>query len=562
MLPNVLDRPWVTDAGFFALSTLAPESRSLMFQLARRYPALALREYQTYIASPIGREIFEQAVMAAPEEAVGLAQGRSATGHDVLELLTTSQSRELRWLASLAERGGPAKTAIFFRSPGSATDGPGYFSAVASLRVAASPEDVPLYDRALENYAEVLFRAAQDQGSAIPPELRQLPARDVYLLLTYGRTEEDDLLFGRIFDTLLLPKLRSSSPVKVIAEAGGVNLRRFLSTAAAHHRLDPFLQAGLVEQAIRSIDRAQRSVDDLIEAAAIVNAIPNPARLAQLQSVVLAEYERGPETRALYGLLAAAISRKLPRAAVTPVFQRIASEYAPYFKEPRELNAAALFDAQGLCVQQQLFYDDDDAAESFLSFRALYQKDPAWNWEDHQWYVRVAGHNPSGRRIEIFANVPRSVPRTIRSDGEGDRRDALAKLLIAQGARPSVLIHRGHTWYVDQSLRYLAPSCRLVYLGSCRGMTSAYTVIVQANQAQMIATNGVGTQTVNDPLLKAINDELLRGGKILEWERFWQVQQARLGSNPDFRDYIPPPRNIAAIMLAAYYDTLAAGQVF
>ena len=125
-----------------------------------------------------------------------------------------------------------------------------------------------------------------------------------------------------------------------------------------------------------------------------------------------------------------------------------------------------------------------------------------------------------------------------------------------------MLIHRGHTWYVDQSLRYLAPSCRLVYLGSCRGMTSAYTVIVQANQAQMIATNGVGTQTVNDPLLKAINDELLRGGKILEWERFWQVQQARLGSNPDFRDYIPPPRNIAAIMLAAYYDALAAGQVF
>ena len=78
MLASVLDRPWVTDAGFFALPALAPESRNLMLQIARRYPALALREYRTYIASPIGREVFEQAVMADPEEAVGLASGRSA----------------------------------------------------------------------------------------------------------------------------------------------------------------------------------------------------------------------------------------------------------------------------------------------------------------------------------------------------------------------------------------------------------------------------------------------------------------------------------------------------
>ena len=559
---QVMDRPWLSDAGFFALSnlaaTVAPEqARPLLLKAARRYPALALREYRSYLGLPFGREVFETAALAAPDEAVGLANGHSATSQDVMELLRAGQSPELRWLASLPA--GRQRAAVFFRSPSSATEGPGYFSAVASLRIAASGDDAALYDRVLENHAEVLFRGAQDNGSAIPAELRQLPARDVYLLLTYGRTEEDDLLFGRIFDALLMPKLRATPPAKLIAEAGGVNLRRFLSTAAAHHRLGPFLEAGLVERAIRGIDGSERPVDDMIEAAAILNAIQSPARLAQLQPLLVSEFQRGAGAQALYGLLAASVARKLTpaQASTNPAFQRIAAEYAPYFKEPRVLDAEALFDGQGRCLQQHLFYDDDDAADSFRSFRAIYQRDPSWQWEDREWYVRVASRSAAGRRIEIFANVPRS----IRAGGEGDRRHQLAKLVAGLGAPPSVLVHRGHTWYVDQSLRYLAPACRLVYLGSCRGMMNAYAVIVQANQAQMIATNGVGTETVNDPLLKALNDELLRGGKTLDWDRFWLAQQARLGSNPEFRDYIPPPRNVAAIMLAAYYDLLAAGKV-
>ena len=120
------------------------------------------------------------------------------------------------------------------------------------------------------------------------------------------------------------------------------------------------------------------------------------------------------------------------------------------------------------------------------------------------------------------------------------------------------MIHRGHTWYVDESLRYLTPSARLVFLGSCHGMESAYAVMAIANRAQMIATRGIGTQSINDPLLKAINDELLKNASTLEWDPFWRIQETKLGGQT-FRDYIPPPRNAAAIMLAAYYDYRRTG---
>jgi hypothetical protein len=134
----------------------------------------------------------------------------------------------------------------------------------------------------------------------------------------------------------------------------------------------------------------------------------------------------------------------------------------------------------------------------------------------------------------------------------------IAKLLIQQGRTPAMLVHRGHTWYVPKTLEYLTSSARLVFLGSCRGLENSYSVMALANQAQLISTRGIGTTSINDALLRAINDELLSGAKTLDWERFWHAQEAKLGSNPMFRDYIPPSRNAAAIMLAAYYGYLGS----
>src|ERR1035438_10134827 len=61
--------------------------------------------------------------------------------------------------------------------------------------------------------------------------------------------------------------------------------------------------------------------------------------------------------------------------------------------------------------QRHFFYDDDDGVRSFESFRKTYQRDPAWEIEDRGAYVRLTGHGPDGRRIEIFANVDRKSTR-------------------------------------------------------------------------------------------------------------------------------------------------------
>lgn len=556
-LPQLLNRPWIADSGFFSILTFArtyPKAgRELLILAATRYPDVALRD-----DLPI--DVFEAAVKAAPDEAVGVACGNSPTGQRVLGLLRDSPSAQLQILAHIA--GDPKlslpvrqRMAVFSAEIAAgritidqaiqASTESRYFGALANLRLSAAPAEIPMLDRVLSTYAEILFRTIGDA----PP---QLSARDVYLLLTYGRTEEDDASFAAVFDRLLMPRMHSLSTQKLLEQAHDLNLRPFLTTAIAHQRLDAFLAkagapAAQAQVLARCFTRLE-SVDDMIGAAEILDAIQDSERLRALKDVVLDQYHRAGQNQPLYGLLAASLGRKLD----DPALQAIALGYAPYLRQPRSLDTDALFDQHGVCIQQHIFYDDDDAHESFDSFQQTYTHDPQWHWQDRGWYVTVTGQGQRGRQIEIYANVPHATP------GADDRRQALTKLLIEQGRTPSMVVHRGHTWYVTKSLEYLTPSARLVFLGSCRGLENSYSVLALANRAQLISTRGIGTTSINDALLRAINDQLLTGAKTLDWEQFWRSEQAKLGANPMFRDYIPPSRNTAAIMLAAYYEYLAA----
>ena len=87
-------------------------------------------------------------------------------------------------------------------------------------------------------------------------------------------------------------------------------------------------------------------------------------------------------------------------------------------------------------------------------------------------------------------------------------------------------------------------------------MEAVAAVVESSSEAQVIATRGIGSHAINDPMLKALNDALLSGAGELAWRTFWKTQEERLGSDPRFADYIAPDRNSAAIFLAAYYDAL------
>jgi len=525
-LPVLIERPWIGETNFYRAAELARTAspaiaKQLLTAVALKNPGLAIREVDAYWALPNGREIFELAALYAPEETVVLIGGTSVTAKLVTQAVNECKRPEIRRLVQIANDkslDGPSKThaAILARFGLGPVNGLDYFTTLAALRRNSSGTDSLFLDRALEAYAQTLFRFFGERKEA--SNLGQLAVGDLCLLLSYGRSEEDDLLFNPIFDRLILPRAKAS------LELPDHHLRKFLALAAIHRRLDAFL-----EYAPGAAARVFASIASLEDAVAAAEILEGTANKSSLTSVIAAHADQP-----LYGLLAARIGEPAP----------LAEKYKPYFRTPRSLPTRPMFNASGVCIERYFFYNDDDGEESYQAFRQIYQRDPAWRFESKGSYVIVTGKSSNGKRIEIYANVP-------MTDGG---QNEISRIFASHRIDPVVVVHRGHSFHLDKSLRYLTKSAQLVFLGSCRGMDRVEDVLETSAAAQLIATRAVGTSSVNDPLLKAINDRLLSGASELDWSSFWSEQQAKLGSNPQFQDYVPPHRNATAIFLAAYYN--------
>jgi len=181
----------------------------------------------------------------------------------------------------------------------------------------------------------------------------------------------------------------------------------------------------------------------------------------------------------------------------------------------------------------------------------MYSVDPTWKIEEKPEYVHISGEGPTGRRIEIYANVPVN-----RREEVFRRQQLIADRLAARGLVATVVVHRGHSFHTQKTIRYVNSSAKLVFLGSCGGVTDVHSVIERSRDAQVIATRGIGTTELNDSILKSLSDALLRGDTAIDWAAFWRSQKERLGYHAMFRDYFAPHQDTASVLLRAYFQAL------
>jgi hypothetical protein len=485
-----------------------------------------------------------------------------------------------------------------------------YFHELVEARLEKGPNR--LLDRTMENFAQMALVGVRDGGREERMQLAAYPLRDLYLLFTFGRTETGGRFgngidfYQTLFDEIVAPKLRAtrasaaskpkvvkakarpvrgktvakgvktaqapSTPkgpltpaMRVLEEVKYLHLRHFLSQAVMHDRLQAFLnalgpeatQTAVLLRVFRDLDGSESPVEQAVAAAEVLDAVRVPAKRNAVGKTLKAEYARTESNRkvqALYGMLAVRFVQQTP----TPELNAIASSYRPYVRETRVFDAGSLF-TQKVAVQRHFFWNDDDGVESYESFRATYSGDPRWRMEKKDGYVHLTGVGKNGKRIEIYANIPVDILHPANRNRAPEivaRQDRVSEVLAERKLQPLVLVHRGHSYHLDKTLPFLNYSAKLVYLGSCNGMDRMAAVAERAGAAQIIATRGVGTMKVNDPVLKAINDEMLNSD-VVDWTRFWALLRQRMGSD-EFRDYIAPHQNAAASMLGAYFDFLAA----
>jgi hypothetical protein len=214
----------------------------------------------------------------------------------------------------------------------------------------------------------------------------------------------------------------------------------------------------------------------------------------------------------------------------------------PVFKMP----IALLKDSTNRIIIQQFFYGDKDGNNVFTTFLANF-RNANWKIINKPEWVEVV--STRGTAITIYANKPLDELQDLDAQAQANLGNYLDSLQL----EPTVVIHRGHSYFVKSTIDQLPSSAKIVLLGSCGGYQSLNEVLKRTTQAQIISSKQVGTGLINQSLINKITDEL-RNGRDLNWIQLWKTIESQFtGANKEkFDDYIPPHKNLGAIFIMAY----------
>ncbi len=450
-------------------------------------------------------------------------------------------------------------------------DGLNYYRLMVKTRINYAgrllARDTPLEMRALTSMMakkakDVFISQINGLHTATDPVrfkcLEPLTAQELYYLAVLG---EDEIytssytrgVFPKMFQRMAVPRADS-----LIMTVNGDYFRKFIKMAAAYNTLD-FVLKSMTPESSTSLMKAfmiglekTTTVDNVEDAVDVADSYSSIfEKNKELASFMMNEarwnYERCQKAGDKNGQVVYRLESTLFESADTSRKTNLSAELGipPVYSVAYN----TLTDDTGRVVQQLFFYGDDDkdGQNSFANFMAMFRGKPEWAIAENPDWVSIK--STRGKPVWIFANKP------LLGDDDPDAaaQAKLAKYLESKNISPSIFIHRGHSYHVKYSLAQIQPTARIVILGSCGGYNNMNEVLTISPDAHIISSKQVGTKTVNEPILQAINNDL-RSGKNVDWIPMWRElsKEFKGDSKELFDDYVPPYKNLGVIFIKAY----------
>ncbi len=429
----------------------------------------------------------------------------------------------------------------------------------------------PVSDTAVET--EALTRMLESKGKDIFVReinaLHDKPAATRFKILAALKPEElyylivmseDEIytssylgVYDRIFQRMAIPRGDS-----LIMRLHGDYFRKFIKMAAAYNKLDHFLatmdrdnSSTIMKAFIIGLEKAHE--EEAVDVADSYSSIfeKNPDLAQFVLNEVKWNYKRNMVNNDKRGTIIYNLLETLFESADTTNKVDLSAKLGipPVYT----INYDSLVDDSGRVVQQVFFYGDEDkdGQRSYADFMALFQKKSEWKITENPTKEWVTITSVKGKPILIFANKPLY--------GEDDPDDKaqhhLDDYLFDNKLKPTIYIHRGHSYHVRYTLKQIEASAKIVLLGSCGGYNNLSEVLTISSDAHIISSKQVGTKTVNEPIVQAIDNSLLEG-KNIDWINMWKDLGTRFQKDPvakeRFDDYIPPYKNLGVIFIKAY----------
>ncbi len=330
--------------------------------------------------------------------------------------------------------------------------------------------------------------------------------------------------------------------------------KKFIKMAANFNRLDSFLKTMpvanseiLMKAFVANLDKTG-NLEDAVDVADSYSSINDK----NLQNTILTYVKQNEQKcidennsrgKIIYGLLktiflSADTSNKIDLTATIG----IPSIY--------EISNKELQDEKGRIVQQVFFYGDEDGKTFFPPFLNSF---PAKDWSIVHKKEWVEIKSIKGN-VWVFANKPLDYDQNLDDSAQVH----LAKYLDENEMFPSVVVHRGHSYWLPGTIKRMPANAKVVVLGSCGGYQNLNQILDISPDAHIISTKEIGKGDINKPILNYLNQSIL-SGKTLSWRDMWKSLGSFFGKDPSYdvreswEDYIPPYKNLGAIFIKAYH---------
>jgi len=380
---------------------------------------------------------------------------------------------------------------------------------------------------------------------------------ELYFLMVYGQDEIYTSSFLGTFKRMM-ERMGTMKGDELLDKVRYDHFRTFIRMCAGYNTLTAFLatidgekKTKLMRDFIADLEKGRENdLEDAVDVADAFGSIVDSSLSDFLLKEVRNNYERCATIKSkkgviVYGLLATLF--KGSQAGDNGSSQISGELNLPPINLVPYKN---LVNDSGVVYEQFFFFGDEDGKTSLASFMALF-KSPDWagKWKIVQDKYWITISSTSGKPVVIYANQPLPEPE------DEEAQDRLTKYLEDRNIHPAIMVHRGHSYHLPLTIDKMTDASKIVMLGSCGGYHNLALVLDHSPEANIISSKQVGTMRVNEPIIRAINNQLL-GGNDINWIEMWQSLGLYFDKMPDakalFADYVPPHKNLGAIFIKAY----------
>jgi hypothetical protein len=378
---------------------------------------------------------------------------------------------------------------------------------------------------------------------------------ELYFLIVNGENDMYTSSFKHTFNRLLARMGKKPRGDSLLLSVQFNQFRKFIKILAAYNRLDTFLKTmpngfaeSLMQAFVSDLDKTdglEAATDVADSYASIQNSKLRLSMLSNIKTCALRAKTMGNwRGEKIYGLL-----YQIFLALDSSKQVRNADMYS--WDDIQQIECSKLKDDSGRTVELVFFYGDEDGKLHFPGFIQSFSNSD-WSITTLPEWIEIRSRKSN---LFIYANRPLDYNENLDDSAQAH----LIKHLNEKGMEPSIVVHRGHSYWLPSTIRKMPFDAKIILIGSCGGYKNLTKILSISPQAQIISTKEIGAGDINRPIMNYLHQSI-NNQSVIDWKKMWRDLGKIFSNekNKSIRDswesYIPPYRNLGSIFIKAYFE--------